>query len=162
MPPRTQQNLLWSLIEVPDDLGVYNVGGRLGAAGGPDTFWKLFSKMCSSNDILSKMAARVRVKVSSTSIEANHLSAADAVKNESKSITVMIGGGHDHGYSHLLGLQRGKKASTWGCINIDAHLDVRKPSPLITSGSPFYLALEEKLIQPQCFVEFGIRAAEPL
>lgn len=45
-----------------------------------------------------------------------------------------------------------------GCVNIDAHLDVRKPSPQIGSGSPFYLALESGLLEPKDFVEFGIQS----
>jgi arginase family enzyme len=41
---------------------------------------------------------------------------------------------------------------------VDAHLDVRKPAPLITSGSPFYLAIEAGVVEPSKFVEFGIQS----
>ncbi len=41
---------------------------------------------------------------------------------------------------------------------MDAHLDVRPPEDgLITSGSPFFLALESGVVQPRDFVEFGIQ-----
>jgi arginase family enzyme len=45
-----------------------------------------------------------------------------------------------------------------GCINIDAHLDVRKADPLITSGSPFYLALESGILRGEDLIEFGIQS----
>lgn len=94
-------------------------------------------------------------------IAANHRMAAAAVEgaDADTNLTVVVGGGHDHGYSHLLGLAKAQKKAKprLGCINIDAHLDVRKPSPVITSGSPFYLALESGVIEPRRFVEFGIQ-----
>jgi formiminoglutamase len=94
-------------------------------------------------------------------IEENHSRAATLVETATKEATrtVVVGGGHDHGYSHLLGVRQalGKDARI-ACINIDAHLDVRKPSPKISSGSPFYLALENKIINPLDFVEFGIQS----
>src|SRR4029077_4960325 len=51
-----------------------------------------------------------------------------------------------------------KKKVKLGCINIDAHLDVRSVKPLITSGSPFYLALESGVLDAGRFVEFGIQS----
>ncbi len=91
-------------------------------------------------------------------IAANHLRAAADIRKAqlAHSLTVVVGGGHDHGYSHLTGLSRSKLKL--GCINIDAHLDVRKPQPLVSSGSPFYLAIESKVIDPSRFVEFGIQS----
>ena len=69
-----------------------------------------------------------------------------------------MGGGHDHGFSHLRGIAEAFPGKTVGCINIDAHLDVRKAEPEITSGSPFYLALESGVLKPENFVEFGIQS----
>jgi arginase family enzyme len=104
-------------------------------------------------------------------IEKNHRRAIELVRNGHRAcgLSVVVGGGHDHGYSHLLGVYQALvmnlpegKADTQkiriGCINIDAHLDVRKPSPVITSGSPFYLAIESELLEPRNFVEFGIQS----
>lgn len=60
-------------------------------------------------------------------------------------LSVIIGGGHDHGYTQLSSIKKTlPKNARLGCINIDAHLDVRKPNPVPSSGSPFYIALEEK------------------
>jgi formiminoglutamase len=70
---------------------------------------------------------------------------------------VVVGGGHDHGFSHLKGLTEARPVR-WGCINIDAHLDVRRPEPHPTSGSPFYLCLEDGVLLPEDLVEFGIQS----
>jgi arginase family enzyme len=37
-------------------------------------------------------------------------------------------------------------------------LDVRKAEPVITSGSPFYLAIENKVVDPSLLIEFGIQS----
>lgn len=78
-------------------------------------------------------------------------------------VTVVVGGGHDHGYTQLAGVLEALRAKNplvrLGCINIDAHLDVRKPpSPdQMLSGSPFYVAIESGTLSPDRFVEFGIQ-----
>ena len=53
---------------------------------------------------------------------------------------------------------KGKKRLRLGCINIDAHLDVRQPDPLVTSGSPFYLAVESGVLDSSRLIEFGIQS----
>jgi formiminoglutamase/guanidinobutyrase len=74
----------------------------------------------------------------------------------------VVGGSHDHGYSHLKGLALAlgfpAKKPKIGCINIDAHLDLRSSKPVITSGSPFHLAIENGVLDPARFVEFGIQS----
>jgi formiminoglutamase/guanidinobutyrase len=102
--------------------------------------------------------------VMAASIEGNHESAAELVAKAhgETGLSVVVGGSHDHGYSHLLGIARTlgfpAKKPKLGCINIDAHLDVRTAKPFITSGSPFYLALESGVLDPSRFVEFGIQS----
>ena len=97
-------------------------------------------------------------------VGANHRKAADSIRegHGSAGLSVIVGGGHDDGYSHLLGISEALQVESprlrLGCMNIDAHLDVRKPFPLITSGSPFYLALESGILHPKRFVEFGIQS----
>lgn len=155
----------WSLISIPDHLGVENVGGRLGAAFGPNAFWKVFSKMNGhppeKASLLSSLSEHKILSPVTSVIEENHAAAASLVCEAARvaNRTVIIGGGHDHGYSHLLGIRQylGPKARI-ACINIDAHLDVRKPAPQISSGSPFYLALENSIIQPADLIEFGIQS----
>ena len=63
------------------------------------------------------------------------------------------------GFSHLLGLRRAlDRNKKLACINLDAHLDVRRPNPEITSGSPFYLAITEQVIEGPSLAEFGIQS----
>lgn len=90
-------------------------------------------------------------------IEQNHrLAAARVAEAHAKApLSVAVGGSHDHGFSHLKGLS--ERFQKIGCINLDAHFDVRKPEPKITSGSPFYLAIESGVLDPGRLIEFGIQ-----
>ena len=159
----TQIKPCWAIVGVPDHLGVLNVGGRIGAAGGPRAFRTALSRF---KHIHPSLVLDQDVAPLSGKIEANHETAAQLVSRaylQTEGRVVVVGGGHDHGYSHLLGVHRAlveilkKPDVRLGCINLDAHLDVREPKPLVTSGSPFYLAIENKILQPEDFVEFGIQ-----
>lgn len=168
------QRSKWSLIGIPDHQGVVHVGGRIGSARGPSVFRTCFARLKGRDPVQSTLHECGDVRPISTDIESNHNSAADLICNghRASGLSVVVGGGHDHGYSHLLGIHRAleheltKKLGDHahpekiklGCINIDAHLDVRKPSPWVTSGSPFYLAIESKILSPKNFLEFGIQS----
>ncbi len=144
------------------------MGGRLGSARGPLAFRKAFGKLAGRDGVHAALDDRSDAQPIGGDVAANHRAAADLVRasHAASGLSVVVGGGHDHGYSHLLGLHEalGKDAKL-GCINIDAHLDVRKPLPpsfpggaeRITSGSPFYLALESGVLAPERFVELGIQ-----
>lgn len=152
----------WGLVGIPDHEGVVNVGGRIGAAGGPKAFRQAFARLSGRDGVHAAMLDAGDVGGLSRAIEKNHRQAADVIRGlhagGPHAVSVVVGGGHDHGFSHLLGLKEalGPRARL-GCINIDAHLDVRQPSPLIGSGSPFYLAVEAGTIEPGNLVEFGIQ-----
>lgn len=151
----------WCLIGIPDHQGVFNVGGRLGAAHGPKAFDEAFFRIRGEPEVFEQLALHAHADGFGGEVRKNHRLAADLVKKAAseKNLTVVVGGGHDHGYSHLLGIREalGPKKKI-ACINIDAHLDVRKPDPEISSGSPFYLAITEKVLQPKHLVEFGIQS----
>jgi formiminoglutamase len=149
------------LIGAPDDRGVLNVGGRLGAGHGPAA-----TRAMLANFMLGIEGAIGRVELYKgadiaigETIEEGHSALRTAVHQSLSSGTtpIVIGGGHDYGYPHIAGASdffKGKVA----LINCDAHLDVRPPTAEgITSGSPFYLALENRVIRPASFVEFGIQ-----
>ncbi len=151
----------WCIVGIADHQGVMNVGGRIGSADGPAAFRKIFYRLKGSVPVIKNLADDRDVSGLSTDVEKNHRQAADVISAAHGKYrrTVVVGGGHDHGFSHLLGIQESmKKKTRLGCINIDAHLDCRKPSPQITSGSPFYLALEKKVIDPARLIEFGIQS----
>ncbi len=155
----------WAWISIPDHQGVVHVGGRIGAALGPAAAWRIFGRMSGRSPVRETLSGNHTAGPISEKIESNHREARAWVKRfqESHSRTVVVGGGHDLGFPHLQGVQDaiqtklGRPARI-GCINLDAHLDVRKPDPVITSGSPFYLALEAGVLRAEDFVEFGIQS----
>jgi formimidoylglutamase len=141
-----------------------NVGGRLGAAMGPLAFRRVFSRLKGRGDVHTALHDLGDLRDLGTHIEKNHALASSAVReaHQSTGLSVVVGGGHDHGYTHLVGVREAlfsqNKKIRLGCINLDAHLDVRKADPVITSGSPFYLAIENKIIEPGRMIEFGIQS----
>ncbi len=155
------KRIKWSLIGIPDHQGVVNVGGRVGAASGPGAFRRCLKAMKGRQGVLEALQDEGDLTQISGDVEENLRRAGELVREAHRKtrLSVVIGGGHDHGFSHLSGLAGTvEKAVRLGCLNIDAHLDVRKPDPLITSGSPFYLAIERKLLDPSRFIEFGIQS----
>jgi len=140
------------------------VGGRLGAAQGPRSFRDQWAKLSGALELRQCCNDHGDLHQLTGTIEQHHQQTIDALtsKLSIQETSVVIGGGHDHGFTHLAALkdlatrEYGKSARI-GCINIDAHLDVRKPNPHITSGSPFYLSIENKTVLPKDFVEFGIQ-----
>lgn len=153
----------WSLVGIPDDLGVVNVGGRIGAAGGPSAVRGALCRLKGPHDVkkslkdFGDMDFSPSNSASAESIRARYRDAADLVRraHSSTGLSVVVGGGHDHGYPHLMAIAEWSEKARMGCINIDAHLDVRKPDPFPTSGSPFYMAIEEGVLDPRNFIEFG-------
>src|SRR5271154_260924 len=95
----------WSLIGIPDHQAVLNVGGRVGAARGPRAFRLLFSRMKGRSPVLST-CTDAGDAVITQSIETNHEAAAALIARTHAGLSVVVGGSHDHGYSHLLGIAR--------------------------------------------------------
>lgn len=137
-----------------------NVGGRLGAALGPSAFRKYLARLGGREAVLQSLDDRGDVTGLGSEVDANHRRAAALIASARRKsgLVVVVGGGHDHAYSHLAGLADALPGETLGCINIDAHLDVRKVRPAITSGSGFYLALEAGILEGSRLVEFGIQS----
>jgi len=152
-------------IFIADHQGVMNNGGRIGTAEGPKAFLEQFERLRGRYPISDAILEQAFVKPISSSVKENHAKAIELIKTShlKHGLSVIVGGGHDHGYSHLAGVrqaldaQAGKKVRL-GCINLDAHFDLRKPNSKITSGAPFYLAIEEKVIRGQDLVELGIQS----
>lgn len=183
----------WSLLGLADDTGVLNVGGRLGAALGPTGFRRCWNRFSGAGIFGSAMEDFGNWSPSKEANTENLLEtlehAAGVVESahQSTGLSVVVGGGHDLGYAHLLGVSRALRVRSQtnqktisrfkpqlnnfsalkkgtelkgfklGCINLDAHFDLRKPNPKVTSGSPFYLAIENGLVEAKNLVEFGIQ-----
>ena len=142
------------------------LGGRLGSAQGPEAFRRTFLRLKGRVPLHDWIENCGDVPGLTSNVALNHKNASEYIfrKVQRSKKSVIIGGSHDHGYSHLDGIfrflakQSKSKHPRIGCINIDAHLDVRKPAPVISSGSPFYLALESGILHPKSLIEFGIQS----
>jgi len=150
-----------TIIGAPDDRGVLNVGGRMGASSGPKVIKAGIEKFMMGIDGAIENVCLDRgfdIEPGAT-IEEGHTALRVAVAKcvRQNAIPVVLGGGHDYGFPHLAGVADAIKRPI-AVINVDAHLDVQPPEENgITSGSPFYLALETGAVRPGNFVEFGIQ-----
>ena len=149
------------IIGFPDELGIQNLNGRTGSKAGPAVFFEYFQKLNGKNPVREKMKVFDSVPMVDN-LEKNYLKASATVSaHASGSLVVGIGGGHDYAYPWLRGLLESKKAVKpkfkLGCINIDAHFDLREYQPKMTSGSPFRRLLDEKILEGRHLVEFGIQ-----
>lgn len=147
------------LIGFSDDRAVENNKGRPGAAGGPAAFREFFRKMKGRHPVTDWVEDGGDHEVVKDNIEASHTNARELVANiqQQYGCSLIIGGGHDYAYPHLAGIQDAYPDQQIGCINLDPHFDLRPPEPVILSGSPFYMALENDIVSGNHLVEFGIQ-----
>lgn len=159
---RSNSSDTFCIIGFPDELGIQNVQGRLGAKAGPLAFLELFQKLNGKNRLHEKLG-RAEMLTMGQDLEINYQNSIEAVKSDaSQSCVVGVGGGHDYAYPLLVGLfeakmKKGSKKPKIGCINLDAHFDLRSYHPKMTSGSPFRRLIDEKVIVGKNLVEFGIQ-----
>lgn len=139
----------------PDDEGIKNNGGRVGAALAPDAIRKFLYRMVASSQSVYDLG---NLKPKATLPERHELARQTANKALQEGHRwIGLGGGHDYGYADGAGFLDWAKAQKKKpvIINFDAHLDVRKPSKEINSGTPFY-RLNEMGIEFD-FVQIGIQ-----
>lgn len=149
----------WGIFGFADDEGVGNTGGRRGAAAGPESFLQAWKKINGRTDLNVGLEILPFVNPEGKSLaEKHHISISQIQKHQPQlDFTIAVGGGHDYIYCHLKGIQQAYPQARIGCINIDPHMDMRDPKPVINSGSPFRLAIEQSVIAGTDLVEFGIQ-----
>ncbi len=164
-----------------DDEGVLNVGGRVGAGLGPKRIlnqlgnfilgtsaeWQAqyeflrTGKIPKHGPLLLKEEFLMRKpKGNKVSLEERYesLRRALVLDYESGGTPIVIGGGHDYGYPHIAAAADHFGAKEIGLINVDAHFDLRPfERGTMTSGSPYFRALEEGHILGANFTEFGLQ-----
>jgi formiminoglutamase len=153
----------FSVAGYPDDLGIRNVNGRIGAAAGPARFGDFFSKLRGRDPVLSVLH-RHEVANIGTDLERNLEVATGLTRELTRELDpntdalVVVGGGHDYAYPWVRAVveELGSKKKL-ACLNLDAHFDLRDPFPVMTSGAPFRRLIEEDILDPRLFVEFGIQ-----
>jgi formiminoglutamase len=145
------------------------VNGRPGAAEGPAKFLECFLKLRGkgAKPVQSALLGSALIRVG-PDLEKNHEAGRELTESQLRALGaepgrgtaahIAVGGGHDWAYPWIAGF-----ASTFGpkirigCINIDAHFDLRPHTPVMTSGSPFRRLIEERILSPSRLVEFGIQ-----
>lgn len=142
------------ILGCPQDEGVRRNGGRTGAALAPDAIRAQFYKL--TNFGIEAKIFDLGDTIIQNTLEGTHDIQTKVVKqilNDDKKIAV-LGGGNDISYADGCAMSENFGFESWSAINIDAHFDVRADNPR-NSGTPYRQLLEEKLLKPQNFCEFG-------
>lgn len=152
------------LIGSSDDRGVMRNGGRKGARFAPQAILRAFSIM-QKNQSPDLEVISYSARENGENFEADQLrwskEWAQHFTQASDACTIHLGGGHDHIYPLLKGLddsltERGD-STPMVVINFDAHLDTRIDSHP-HSGTPFRQAAKE-LSRPLHLIQWGIHAS---
>ena len=165
MKPQTQgTNDARSFITSSDDRGVMRNGGRKGARFAPQAIMRAFSLMQKNQSPdLGQISYSARELTGD--FEADQLrwtqEWAQHFSQESAISTIHLGGGHDHIYPMLIGLDQSLKQSgdskPMVVVNFDAHLDTRTDL-YAHSGTPFRQVAKE-LSRPLHLIQWGIHAS---
>lgn len=123
------------------DEGVRRNQGRVGAKDGPASFRKVLANLPIhfSEDTILKDAGDICCDAGD--LEFAQLLLAEAVAKilHGGGFPIVLGGGHEVTYGHYQGLKKIANTDRIGVINIDAHLDIRRPvEGKGNSGTGFY------------------------
>ena len=122
------------------DEGVRRNLGRPGARTGPEALRRALGKMPLLSGGPAALPDAGDLVCAESGMEATQEAFASHIQSlvAGGYIPLAIGGGHDIAFGHYLGVRRalGNEARL-GILNFDAHFDLRQPSPLPHSGSPF-------------------------
>ncbi len=172
------QNATHVLIGCPQDEGVRRNNGRVGAALAPDKIRerlyklqvpetpeiKLYDAGNINIDFFDFTDTELREDIPEITketkdhdgLERAHKYLTKAVKQflkDGKKV-IVLGGGNDISYADVRALS--ELHGHIAAINIDAHLDMRIADKM-TSGTPYRRLIEDGLLHPHHFHEFGIR-----
>lgn len=153
------------IVGVPTDEGVKRNGGRAGAKDGPAAIRTELYKR--TPFVIGKERSPSEVPVfdfgdiiPAKTLETTHDMLAEVVHTLCNAgiVPVVLGGGHDIAYPNFTGFSKGKKQV--GVINIDTHLDYRKPIPKRNSGTSFRQMLDDHMspLHAMNLVEIGIQS----
>lgn len=147
------------LLGCADDTGIRNVGGRLGAAQGPNFLRQKLYRF--TTGIPLKPIYDLGDILPATKIESTH----ETVRELCQEVwaqghePIVVGGGHDFGFPHALACLQNFPSKSISILNVDAHLDLRPAIPKVSSGSPWYLLREHSAFSSKKhkILEFGIQ-----
>ena len=127
--------------------GVRRNQGRVGAQKGPDTIRKKLARLA-YHHLPMKVCDLGNLTCNKEDLENCQagLSHLVAYALSQSMFPIVLGGGHDIGYGHYLGISKfldAKPDNKVGIINFDAHFDLRPKVNGANSGTPFYQILTE-------------------
>lgn len=143
-----------AIIGVPEERGIIANKGRIGAKEAPDRIRECFYKLCPGFGKLPSIIdmGDVRESVSVEEAQRDLASIVDFCVLRG-AIPICMGGGNEITHGTFTGLRSLKKT---GCINFDAHFDVRDMRYGVTSGTSHFMNIEfSKILDGKNLVEFG-------
>ena len=150
-----------ALLGFKTDEGVARNKGRIGAKDGPNALRAAAANLPISNPINLRDDGDIAVQGSDLESAQAEVGNWVAAKLNSNEFPLVIGGGHEIAYASYLGWRNwAAGARTLGIINLDAHLDLRKPNPQGSSGTPFYQIAQSMERDNQPFKYWVLGASE--
>lgn len=145
-----------AIIGVPEERGVIANNGRMGAKEAPERVRECLYKLCPGfgklPDIVDMGDMRESVSVEEAQRDLSNIVGFCISKG---AIPICIGGGNEITHGTFTGMRSLKKA---GCINFDAHFDVRDMRHGVTSGTSHFMNIEfSKILDGRNFIEFGMQ-----
>jgi len=156
-------NNAFAVLGYPDHEGIKLIGGRTGAAEGPQKIREFLYKMTPAATTDLPIISDIGDLSLESLLAQRHEAAKEAVYklHQKQQRVISLGGGHDYAYADGAAFIQQYKNSKYKpvILNFDAHLDVRPVVSGLNSGTPFYRLLSEFAghfefaeigIQPQC------------
>ena len=135
------------------DLGVAANKGRIGAAAGPNAIRHALANLAWHADCDLRDAGNI-VATTHLADAQNQYAQQIATNLNQNSLVIGLGGGHEIAWGSYQGLVQhlaAKPNKTIGIVNFDAHFDLRNPSKITSSGTPFRQIAEYCQTQNQPF-----------
>ena len=137
------------------DEGVRRNRGRVGAKDGPTAIRRALTNLAWHHDNIIFDGGDVICEGEQLEAAQQQLSQQVTAVLQQDARPLTIGGGHEVAWGSFLGLanylQQSSPKSRVGIINLDAHFDLRDPTPQATSGTPFRQIAEYCHAQQQPF-----------
>lgn len=145
------------------DEGVSRNKGRIGAKKGPQHIRRSLAGLAwHKNDLALFDAGDILCQDQNLEVAQSALTERLTRLLDSALFPIVLGGGHEIALAsgNAVYLCANKRKAVTGIINFDAHFDLRRPSPLGSSGTPFYQLNQTCLTKNQDFHYLCMGVAE--
>tara|TARA_R110000751_G_scaffold307898_2_gene434248 strand:- start:15787 stop:17265 length:1479 start_codon:yes stop_codon:yes gene_type:complete len=155
-----------AIVGAPLDMGSYYRGQRFGpqamrneyGAGGVD-----MNTMVNPSKVLNIVDyGDIAIDNMSTEISVHHVRERIKEIAETGTIPFIVGGDHSLEYPDIAGLADVHGKGSFGVVHFDSHYDAGKNNPhWLTHGQPVYRAVKEGHVNPENFIQVGLRGPWP-